>query len=179
MPVSAMTDNPIYNRYVADYSEADALTEVLRQTERHLEEQHKLTTSADQRAVAFASVLMVVIGILLSNDGAASVDASQPFVIIGFLTAIGLAFYSAKPTRIFGSGANSPSLKNHVGERREGYLVSTLIERNDRNIAHNDKVLKRSALLFRTALIAALASTLILFSDWVDLTTLVQQRSRP
>ena len=173
--VSVMTEGPIYNRYIEQYSEVDALAEVLRQTERHLEEQHQLTTSADQRAVAFASVLMVVIGILLSNDGAASVDASKPFVIIGFLAAIGLAFYSAQPTRIYGSGANSASLNNHVGERREGYLVTTLIERNDRNIAHNDTVLKASALLFRLGLGTGLASTLILFLDWVDVISQIQK----
>lgn len=171
-----MKESSFYRRFDNGYNEVDALKEVLRQTERHLEEQHQLTTSADQRAVAFASVLMVVIGIFFSNDGAAKVDSSRPIVILGFLAAIGLALYSARPTRIFGSGGDSTSLNNYVGERREGYLLATLIERNDRNIAHNESVLKASALQFRLGLGIALFSTLILFLDSVDVTTLIQKR---
>lgn len=164
-----MTDNPLYKRFVEQYSEQDALKEVLRQTERHLEEQQRLTSSADQRAVAFASVMIVVLGILLGNESAQSVDASQVYVVSGFLVAIALAFYAARPTRIFGSGGNGSSLKDFVGDRAEGYLLSTLIERNDRNILHNDKVLKSSATIFRVGLGVALCSALILLADWADI----------
>jgi hypothetical protein len=173
-----MTDNPFYKRFIKQYSERDALVEVLRQTERHLEEQQRLTSSADQRAVAFASVMIVVLGILLGNEGAQSVEGSKVYVISGFLLAIALAFYSARPTRIFGSGGNGSSLRDFIGGKAESYLLSTLIERNDRNIAHNDQVLKTSAIVFRVALGVALLSALMLLADWADVSQLFSREAK-
>jgi predicted permease len=167
-----------FHRTLKRVSEQDALVEALRQTERHLEEQHTLTTAADQRAVAFASVMIVVLGILLGNEDAQSIDASKGYVIFGFLVSIALAFFSARPTRIFGSGGNGDSLKDFIGARAEGYLLSTLIERNDRNIAHNDKVLRASAMVFRVALAIALFSALILLMDWANATNFLCQMEK-
>ena len=49
-----------------------------------------------------------------------------------------------------------------------GYLLSTLIERNDRNIRHNDRVLKRSANVFRASLAFSALAGVLLLADWID-----------
>ncbi len=160
-------------KYFRDYTEFDAEKEVLRQTERHLEDQQRLTSSADQRAVAFAAVQMVVIGILLGNDTAKSIEASRVAVVSLLIVSVSFAIYSAKPTRVYGSGSNANALDNYRISPSHGYLLATLIDRNERNIQHNDSVLKRSAGVFRVALLASLLSVAIMMVDWMDLLEMV------
>lgn len=152
--------------YLSEYTLEDGIKEILRQTERHIEEQQRLSASADQRAISFAAVTIVVTGLLFEAGGAAS--RPKLLTVLLFLFSIGMAIYSAKPTRVFGSGGDWKSLQNQVGGRLEGYLPHNLIIRNNRNISHNDAVLKRSAFLFRFAMGLAGVGTGVLLFDWVS-----------
>ena len=171
--LSAMNSVSKRVEHYDEYTPFDCAKEVLRQTERHLEEQQRLTGAADQRASAFAAVQVVLIGLMLSNSIAPSVDWSKIVVVLLSVISIALALYSARPTRIFGSGSTGVALEAYRATQMQGYLISTLIERNDRNIVHNDRVLKGSAKIFRISLLIALGSVVLLISDWLDLSQYV------
>jgi len=163
-----MKDVPRIMYYDEKYNVSDAEKQVLRQTERHIEEQQRLTGAADQRAVAFAAVQIVVIGILFSNNTSSIIEESKVVVVLLLILSVATAIYSARPTRIYGSGSDAKALKDYRQTPNHHYLCSTLIERNERNIQHNDGVLKRSALMFRISLIASLISVAVAINDWLD-----------
>ena len=162
-----MTKLPIQEQYLSEFSQEVALKEALRQTELHIDQQQRLTGSADQRAIAFSTVAIVVVGLLLTKDSVSGVTSSLPYVVVLLFLSIGFAVYSARPQRIFGSGGDLSSLSNHLQGTGKGYLIATLIERNDRNIRHNFRVLHSSAKIFRFAMFLACLAAVLLIADWL------------
>lgn len=163
-----MTEQALYRVYIASYSTKEGIQEALRQTERHIEEQHRVVAAADQRAIAFSAVLMVVVGLLLDDKAGARLDDYRAWVIALYLFALALAVLSARPARLYGSGGPAATLATYVEKDSSGYLLSTLIRRNDKNIAHNERAIRVSTWIFRSALSIALCSTIILYLDWAN-----------
>lgn len=160
-------------KYFSEYNELDAEKEVLRQTERHLEEQHRMASAADQRASAFAAVQIVVIGLLLGSTPSPTIAEGKIVVVLLLSLSVSTAIYSARPTRIFGSGGDEKSLEEYRKPLMHSYLLSTLIERNSRNIDHNNRMLQRSARVFRGSLVASLVAFIVLVCDWMNISELI------
>lgn len=155
--------------HLDSFGEEDAIKELLRQTERRIEDQLRFATAADQRAVAFAAVLIVVVGVFAGNQAGSNFEWATVCVLVSLICSICFAVYSAKPTRMYGSGSSSSSLTEYSTPERCGFLLSGIIERNDANIMDNDKALKRSALFFRFSLFFAATGGILVILDLLDI----------
>ena len=165
--MSDTSDTPINEVYLRDVSTAAVLQEVLRQSEMRIADQLAMSTAADQRAMTFAGLLMVVFVLLI--DPSSQSDASIfPKIAMAFLfVATMLSVYSARPTRLYGGGSSSKDLVKYLKDDLEGYAISGIIHRNDKSILDNDVAVKRAAKNFNAALLMAfLAFALVAFDYW-------------
>lgn len=172
MSPSAMSQHPLKDIHDSGYTQTGALLEVLRQSERHIDDQHKLASSADQRAIAFSAVIMVVMGLMIEGAGKPPFEASQ-YLLLFFLISVCVSLYSARPVKMFGSGSDGLSLADFLSKNQHGYIVGAMIERNDKNIAHNYRTMKRAGQLFSYAMLIALLASLLLVGDFFDLGQLI------
>lgn len=157
--------NPIESIYDEQTTASDALKEVLRQTETRITEQLSMAAAADQRAMTFAGLLLVVLALLLGEKVSFS-GVFPGIAVVLFITSIVLCAISARPARMYGSGSSSNQLRCYVADRYPGYLASALIARNDEAIAKNDRVVKRAAALFSSGMLVALLAFGILTLDY-------------
>lgn len=139
--------------YISEYTKSDAMKEALRQTEMKLVAQLSIATSSDQRAYAFCAVVIVLAALVLDSSARVTTQYIQLLIILHFFAAGVLAAYSARPTRFFDSGGTSAAFENYLGDGREGYVLSALIERNDELIKRNDRAIKRASRQFLLALL--------------------------
>ena len=150
---------------MTQYTANDALKEALRQSERQLEAQQALASSADQRALALCAALIVVISLLIQNI---QVDGASVFETISLtllFAASVLAAFSAKPTRFYGSGGSASGFKPYISDDHAHLLIEQICERNDEYLSLNDLAIKRSALLTKIALFVAFIGLLAMYAE--------------
>lgn len=155
-----------------------ALNECLRQTEMYIADQMAFATAADQRAVAFAAVIIVVIGLFIGTDMPAKIEWAGPWVVALLMLSVSLAFYAARPTRMYGRGGSAEGLRHLCALKDPSQLVHQLCLRNDQNIASNKRVLRHSALIFRCALLCAFFASVLLLVDWLEVIRAVNDSRR-
>lgn len=165
--MSDTSEPSIHVVYEPEASTSKVLQEVLRQSEMRISDQLAMSTSADQRAMTFAGLLMVVF-VLLIDPSNQSGDGILPKIAMGFLfVATMLSVFSARPTRLYGGGSSSKDLVKYLKDSYEGYAVSAIIARNDISISDNDSAVKRAAGVFNAALLMAfLAFALLAINYW-------------
>jgi hypothetical protein len=145
------------------YTLDEARREAVRQSERRLEAQQSMAASADQRAIAFCAVVVVIVAILL-DDLSASQHTLADWLVIWFLTAAGtLAIFSASPVRFYGVGGSVSGFRNYLTEQDCDKMLEAIGKRNDDYIKENDKRIKRSTWAFRFALTFAFIGIFIMY----------------
>jgi hypothetical protein len=141
--------------YVSEYTSKEAALEVLRQTEKRIEEQIQLSTAADQRAMTFLGLLVVVLALLYDKSPSEDVTIVGKASYAMLLVAVGFCAYSARPTRFFGSGSSTGELRVYLNDLSAGYTLSGLL----------DRTVKKAAIYFRVGMLVALVAFLMLFLE--------------
>jgi hypothetical protein len=165
----------------ANFAEADEATlqEIIREAESYLGAQLTASIAADQRAIAFASLLAAATAVLAAG-GAALLLADEPNPLLGwicmaiagcFLAAMALANLAAMPADFWYAG-NSPSqwLEDITAKRslaaslaEQAGHYAEMIEINDRLMRRNNKqMLAALWTAWGALLIGGLASVIVL-----------------
>ncbi len=145
-----------------------AKREVLRQTERHLEQQQALASASDQRAMAVCGALLVITALTIQGIDEDGPNAIKTLALLFQLLAVILSAYSAKPTRFFGSGGSGKGLKPWLNDEHCDKLIDAIISRNGDNIFYNERVIKRSSYVFQFSLAFAFIGICILLIEIVS-----------
>lgn len=131
--------------------------EALRQTEIHLEDFNSLATSADQRAMAFGTILTAMATLI------AAFAKSLPAPLLSYVSAAALiccalvAISSSLPRSFHVRGHYWSEWKGHI-EDKDKYIdvIQSQAEENDARIRCNYKLLEKSAKRYRWAYTLAL-----------------------
>jgi len=175
--LSDTTEIPIQNIYLGEATTPEVLQEVLRQTEMRIADQLAMSTAADQRAMTFAGLLMVVFVLMIDPSNNESGGALSKISIAFLFVSTMLSVYSAKPTRLYGGGSSSGELVKYLQPNYEGYAISGIISRNDKSILDNDLAVKRAAKVFNAALLFAfIAFAFIAVNYWFVVPTIDMTR---
>jgi hypothetical protein len=161
--------SPIEHFHNRNANTTEVLLEVLRQGELRISDQLAMATAADQRAMTFAGLLLVVFALLVGGGVPSLGSVASDFSLVILLVAIFLCIYSAKPTRMFGVGSDSTELTRYLDDSLAGYAVSAIIARNDEAIGKNDTAVKRAARFFRAGMVlAGISFSLVAFDFMYD-----------
>ncbi len=175
----AMKNFPVESFYNRNATTSDVIREALRQTEMRIAEQVSMALAADQRAMTFAGLLMVVFVLLVGTSTTVTRGLLSDISVALLFASTLLSVYSAKPTRLYGTGSTSNSLLQYLSPDYAGYAVSGLIARNNESILKNDKAVKGAALIFRLALISAFfAFASVALEFWLESSEVVKQAQK-
>ena len=163
--------DPVYD---FDANTNTALQEIQRQTEIRIEEQLQMSTAADQRAMTFLGLLSVVLAIFYEKSSNIEVWSAEFFSFSLIFSAVAVCGYSAKPTRLYSRGASSDLFILYSKDDMAGYLTYDIFYKNDKAIAHNDRVVRRSARIFMFGMVLAGIAFLVLFLEKVAFFSFLQ-----
>ena len=175
----AISNLPVESFYDRNATTSDVIREALRQTEMRIAEQVSMALAADQRAMTFAGLLMVVFVLLVGTTTAVTSGFLSDISVALLFASTLLSVYSAKPTRLYGTGSTSNALLQYLSPEYAGYAVSGLIARNNEAILKNDKAVKGAAFVFRLALISAFfAFASVALEFWLENTDVASQAQK-
>lgn len=140
----------------SQYTVFDAKRESLRQTERMVEEQGKLTLAANQRAVQFTSAIGVML--TLSVQLQPRILAAEKLQVLSLGALVIAAFLCALtfvPRPFAVAGARAETLREYLNEHYCADLLDELMKRNDDLIRTNNYILLREAEGFKRSMIFA------------------------
>ena len=153
------------------YTLDEARREAIRQSERQLEAQQALASAADQRAVAFCAILIVVVALVIQSMEADGATNLETIALTLFIISAVLAAFSAKPTRFYGSGGSVTGFKPYLNEHYFDRIPDQIGERNDEHLKLNDAAIKRSALFFKLSLATAFLGLLVMYIEVTGLSS--------
>lgn len=154
--------------------------EAFRLAEVNLQSEMSIALAADQRALAFCSLLIAAIAIVVGTGGMANFGPSQGFALLFLTLAAIFAAFSARSAKIVVPGMLFEAFERDLSSNRsvEETLTELGSHYNESSVS-NRKLIARNARVFNGSLFAALCGLVLLIWPAVKLLLQLFQGESP